>query len=50
MSSEGYPSSSERKQYNEEDEKLLNFIRQYRSQSMPQGQLFHVHCVLCKTS
>ncbi len=40
MSSGGYPSSSssERKQYTEEDQKLLEWIRQYRSQPITNGE------------
>jgi hypothetical protein len=51
MSSGGYPSSSsssQRKHYNETEKKLTHFMRQYRSQSMNQGQLFLVQYILCK--
>ncbi len=39
MSSGGYPSSSsEHKKYTEEDQKLIEWIRQYRSQPVTHGE------------
>ena len=42
MSSGRYPSSSERKQYTEEEEKLLTWIRQCRSQPITYGESFFI--------
>ena len=42
MSSGRYPSSSERKQYTEEEQKRLTWIRQYHSQPITYGESFFI--------
>jgi hypothetical protein len=42
MSSGGYLSSSERKQYTEEEQKVLTWIRQCRSQPITYGESFFI--------